>query len=82
MCNCYGYLAPVYRITDAFSEIRIPPRFKDGAVPNPEPREHIRPTNQAPKVRPIDTTTANGRLVFAIFVGFLADGWLSATSAG
>jgi putative SOS response-associated peptidase YedK len=54
MCNRYGYLAPVSRLADAFSEIRIPLKFEGGAVPNLEPREHIRPTNTAPIARPID----------------------------
>jgi putative SOS response-associated peptidase YedK len=54
MCNRYGYLAPVSRLVDAFSQIRIPLVFKDGAIPNIEPREHIRPTETAPIVRPID----------------------------
>ena len=54
MCNRYGYLAPVSRLADVFSEIRIPLVFEGGAVPNLEPREHIRPTNTAPIVRPVD----------------------------
>jgi putative SOS response-associated peptidase YedK len=54
MCNRYGYLAPVSKLADAFSEIRIPLRFEGGAVPNLEPREHIRPTNSAWIVRPLD----------------------------
>jgi putative SOS response-associated peptidase YedK len=54
MCNRYGYLAPVTRLIDMFSEIGIPLKFRDGAIPNKEPREHIRPTNLAPIVRPLD----------------------------
>jgi len=54
MCNRYGYQAPVSRLADAFSEIRIPLVFEGGAVPNVEPREHIRPTNSAPILRPVD----------------------------
>ncbi|MEP6968024.1 MAG: SOS response-associated peptidase family protein [Pseudomonadota bacterium] len=54
MCNLYGYLAPISRLVDEFSETRIPLVFKDGAVPNLEPREHIRPTNIAPIIRPLD----------------------------
>jgi putative SOS response-associated peptidase YedK len=54
MCNRYGYLAPVTRLMDAFSHTRIPLVFKDGAIPNLPPREHIRPTNTAPIIRPID----------------------------
>jgi putative SOS response-associated peptidase YedK len=54
MCNRYGYLAPISRLMDAFSEARIPLVFKDGAIPNIEPREHIRPTNTAPIIRPLD----------------------------
>ena len=54
MCNRYGYLAPISRLVDEFSQIRIPLVFRDGAVPNLEPREHIRPTNAAPIIRPID----------------------------
>jgi putative SOS response-associated peptidase YedK len=54
MCNRYGYLAPVSRLAEEFSEIRIPLVFKDGAIPNLPPRDHIRPTNTAPILRPID----------------------------
>ena len=54
MCNRYGYLAPVSKLADAFSEIRIPLVFQDGAIPNLPPRDHIRPTNIAPIVRPLD----------------------------
>ena len=54
MCNRYGYLAPVSRLVDAFSEVNIPLRFEGGALPNLEPREHIRPTNTAPIIRPLD----------------------------
>jgi putative SOS response-associated peptidase YedK len=54
MCNRYGYLAPVSRLVDEFSQVRIPLVFKDGAIPNVPPREHIRPTNSAPIVRPLD----------------------------
>ncbi|HZL20086.1 MAG TPA: SOS response-associated peptidase [Polyangia bacterium] len=54
MCNRYGYLAPVSRLVDEFSQVRIPLVFRDGAVPNLEPREHIRPTDSAPIIRPLD----------------------------
>jgi putative SOS response-associated peptidase YedK len=54
MCNRYGYLAPVSRLADEFSQIRIPLVFRGGAIPNIPPREHIRPTNGAPIVRPLD----------------------------
>jgi putative SOS response-associated peptidase YedK len=54
MCNRYGYLAPISRLIDEFSEMRLPLVFKDGAIPNIEPREHIRPTNTAPIIRPLD----------------------------
>jgi putative SOS response-associated peptidase YedK len=54
MCNRYGYLAPVSRLADEFSQVRIPLVFKDGAIPNVPPREHIRPTNHAPIIRPLD----------------------------
>jgi putative SOS response-associated peptidase YedK len=54
MCNRYGYLAPVSRLADEFSQIRIPLVFRDGAIPNIEPREHIRPTNTVQIVRPLD----------------------------
>jgi putative SOS response-associated peptidase YedK len=53
MCNRYGYLAPVSRLVDAFSEIRIPLVFPGGAVPNLPPRGHIRPTDTAAIVRPL-----------------------------
>jgi putative SOS response-associated peptidase YedK len=54
MCNRYGYLAPVSRLADEFSQIRIPLVFRDGAIPNIEPREHIRPTDTTQIIRPID----------------------------
>ena len=54
MCNRYGYLAPISRLVDEFSQTRIPLVFRDGAIPNIEPREHIRPTNIAPIIRPLD----------------------------
>lgn len=54
MCNRYGYLAPISRLIDEFSQTRLPIAFKDGAIPNLPPREHIRPTEQAPILRPLD----------------------------
>jgi putative SOS response-associated peptidase YedK len=57
MCNRYGYLAPVSRLADTFSEIRIPLIFPGGAVPNLPPREHIRPTDTASIIRPLDPGT-------------------------
>lgn len=54
MCNRYGYQAPVTRLIDEFSEAGLPLRFIDGFIPNLEPRAHIRPTNDAPILRPID----------------------------
>lgn len=54
MCNRYGYLAPVSRLIDVFSEIDIPLTFEGGALPNLPPRDHIRPTNDAPIIRPLD----------------------------
>ncbi|MBA3811522.1 MAG: SOS response-associated peptidase [Caulobacteraceae bacterium] len=54
MCNRYGYLAPISRLVDEFSQVRIPIVFRDGALPNLGPREHIRPTNIAPIIRPLD----------------------------
>ncbi len=54
MCNRYGYLAPISRLVDEFSQIRIPLVFPSGAIPNLPPREHIRPTDTAPIVRPIE----------------------------
>jgi putative SOS response-associated peptidase YedK len=56
MCNRYGYLAPVSRLADEFSQVRIPLVFKGGAIPNVPPREHIRPTNHAPIVWLLDAT--------------------------
>jgi putative SOS response-associated peptidase YedK len=50
----YGYQAPVSRLIDEFSEVGIPLVFRDGAVPNLEPRDHIRPTDPAPIIRPLD----------------------------
>jgi len=54
VCNRYGYLAPITRLVDEFSEIRIPLVFKDGAIPNLEPREQIRPTDRGAIIRPLD----------------------------
>jgi putative SOS response-associated peptidase YedK len=54
MCNRYGYLAPISRLADEFSEIRVPLRFEGGAIPNVEPREHIRSTDPAPIIRALD----------------------------
>ncbi len=56
MCNRYGYLAPVSRLAEEFSQVRPPLVVKDGAIPNVEPREHIRPTDPAPIIRPLDPT--------------------------
>jgi putative SOS response-associated peptidase YedK len=56
MCNRYGYQAPISRLVDEFSQTRIPLIFRDGAVPNLEPREHIRPTNTAKIIRPLDAS--------------------------
>ena len=53
MCNRYGYQSPLNRLVDEFSQARIPLKFPTG-LPNLEPREHIRPTNNAPVVRPLD----------------------------
>jgi hypothetical protein len=33
---------------------RIPLRFEGGAIPNTDLREHIRPTDLAPIIRPLD----------------------------
>lgn len=62
MCNRYGYLAPIARLIDEFSEVGMPLRFKDGAIPNLAPREHIRPTNPAPILRPIEPANPSGGL--------------------
>jgi len=60
MCNRYGYQAPISRLIDEFSEVGIPLVFRDGAVPNLEPREHIRPTDNAPIIRPVDPREPRG----------------------
>ena len=62
MCNRYGYLAPVSRLLEEFSEVRLPLVFAEGAVPNLEPQEHIRPTDTAPIIRPIDPADPGGGL--------------------
>ena len=54
MCNRFGYLAPISRLVDEFSQTRLPLIFPDGALPNLQPREHIRPTDNATIVRPLD----------------------------
>jgi putative SOS response-associated peptidase YedK len=54
MCNRFGYLAPISRLIDEFSQTRLPLIFPDGAVPNLEPCEHIRPTDPAAIIRPRD----------------------------
>jgi putative SOS response-associated peptidase YedK len=56
MCNRYGYLAPVSRLVDEFSQVKIPVRFEGGAIPNLPPRDHIRPTDPAPILRPLDAS--------------------------
>lgn len=65
MCNRFGYLAPVSRLVDEFSETRLPLLFKDGAVPNLEPREHIRPTDAAPIIRPRDAANVGAGVELA-----------------
>lgn len=64
MCNRYGYLAPVTRLTDAFSEVRIPLIFPDG-VPNLAPQDHIRPTDVAPVIRPLDAADPQAGVTLA-----------------
>jgi putative SOS response-associated peptidase YedK len=56
MCNRYGYQTPISRLVDEFSQVRIPLTFPGGAVPNLEPRVHIRPTDIAKIVRPLDAS--------------------------
>ena len=65
MCNRYGYLAPVSRLADEFSQIRIPFHWAGGAVPNLEPRDEIRPTNRAPILRPVDPADPSAGLELA-----------------
>jgi putative SOS response-associated peptidase YedK len=57
MCNRFGYLAPISRLADEFSQTRLPLVIPEGALPNLEPREHIRPTDTATIVRPLDPAT-------------------------
>lgn len=54
MCNRYGYAAPVSRLADEFSQIRVPLHWANGQIPNLQPRPDIRPTNTAPILRPVD----------------------------
>ena len=54
MCNRYGYLAPISKLIDEFSHTRLPLIFEGGALPNLPPREHIRPTEVAPIIRPLN----------------------------
>ncbi len=65
MCNRYGYLAPIMRLVDEFSEIWIPLPFKDGAIPYLEPREHVGPTNEAPIIRPLDANAPSAGVEWA-----------------
>lgn len=51
MCNAYGLRAPVHKIAETFSDLRIPLRFKAGAAPNLAERDPVRPTETAPVVR-------------------------------
>ena len=51
MCNAYGLRAPVHRVAETFSDLRIPLRFEQGAAPNLPERDPIRPTEPAPVVR-------------------------------
>jgi len=52
MCNDYGNSIPYHAYLEAFSETRIPVRFRR-AAPNLEPREDIRPTDIAPVIRQV-----------------------------
>ena len=54
MCNRYGFLAPVSRLVDEFSQIGVPILFKNDAIPNIPPRDHIRPTDTALILQPLD----------------------------
>lgn len=54
MCNRYGYLAPVSRLVDEFSQAKIPLRFAFDATPNIAARDPVRPTDSAPVVRAPD----------------------------
>ncbi|HEY1447603.1 MAG TPA: SOS response-associated peptidase, partial [Caulobacteraceae bacterium] len=65
MCNRFGYLAPVSRLVDEFSQTRLPLVFPSGAVPNLEPREHIRPTDTAQIIRAIDPNAPTGGVELA-----------------
>jgi putative SOS response-associated peptidase YedK len=65
MCNRYGYLAPVTQLTEAFSLVGLPILFPPGGVPNLPPRETIRPTDQAPILRPAAAASPRDGLTLA-----------------
>jgi putative SOS response-associated peptidase YedK len=56
MCNRYGFLAPVSKLIDEFSQTQIPIVFEGRGIPNLAPRDHIRPTDYAPILRPLDAS--------------------------
>jgi len=62
MCNRYGYQAPIQRLIDEFSQVRLPIVFPEARIPNLEPRAQIRPTDPAPILRPLDPANPEGGL--------------------
>ena len=53
MCNRYGFGGRLHQMQEEMSQLKIPLRFEAGRLPNLEPREHIRPTNTAVVLRPL-----------------------------
>lgn len=55
MCNRYGLKTPITAIAAALAQVELPLVDSPAhALPNLEPREHIRPTNLAPVLRPFN----------------------------
>ncbi|HEY2179769.1 MAG TPA: SOS response-associated peptidase, partial [Caulobacteraceae bacterium] len=52
-------------LVDEFSQTRLPLIFPEGALPNLEPREHIRPTDNAGVIRPLDPAMPTGGVELA-----------------
>ena len=53
MCNRYGFNSPHHRLREIFGALDLPFRWPE-AAPNLAPLEEIRPTDQAPVIRPFE----------------------------
>jgi putative SOS response-associated peptidase YedK len=54
MCNRYGIQGRLHSMIEEMSQLKIPLRFEDTGLPNLQPRKDIRPTNDAPIMRPVE----------------------------